>query len=361
MQNHKWIVRFLTLMFLFVAVACTPAPAAPASTTPPAPAASIAPGASATAVETTVTATATALPPTLTPTSIPTPTPTSTLTPTPKTFDAAHADQNVLDQMNLGARPAGSAADRATGDYILAQLKASNWITETQEFVYREVPVRNVIGKTAVGKGPLIILGAHYDTRKLANMDSTHPDQPVPGADDGASGVAVLLELARTLDQTKLQNEVWLAFFDAEDDGEISGCVVMQTPSCSSAPWPWSVGASYLAEHLSTKPMGVIVVDMIGDFDQDIYYERNSDPQFMQQIWGIAAHLGYSKQFIPQYKWSMDDDHTPFLQQNIRAVDMIDFDYPYWHTTQDTADKVSPDSLGRVGRVLQVWLEAGVK
>ncbi len=277
----------------------------------------------------------------------------------PLRFDGTHAYQKyVLDQMNLGARPAGSAADRATGDYIIAQLKAANWNVTTQEFTYRGIAVRNVIGKIAEGRGPIIILGAHYDTRARADQDKTHPDQPVPGADDGASGVAVLLELARTLDVSKLKNEVWLAFFDAEDDGELSGCIVAPGPACDSASWQWSVGATYVAEHLPTKPTAVIVVDMIGYTDQKIYYEQNSDAALQQQLWSIAAQLGYAAQFIPQYKWSMEDDHTPFLQRGIRAVDMIDFDYPYWHTIQDTADKLSGASLERVGRVLQTWLES---
>ncbi len=276
----------------------------------------------------------------------------------PKIFDGNHAYQKyLLDQTNLGVRPTGSAADRATGDYILAQLKESAWSTKTQEFSFRGVAIRNVIGKAAVGRGPIIILGAHYDTRPRADQDKTHPEQPILGADDGASGVAVLLELARTLDVSKLKNEVWLAFFDAEDDGDLSGCVVAPGAACDAAPWPWSVGATYVAEHLPSQPDAVIVIDMIGDMEQDIYYEQNSDKLLQQQLWGIAARLGYAAQFIPQYKYSMEDDHTPFLQRGMRAVDMIDFDYPYWHTTQDTADKVSAVSLERVGRVLQTWLE----
>jgi glutaminyl-peptide cyclotransferase len=276
----------------------------------------------------------------------------------PKIFDGNHAYQKyLLDQTNLSVRPTGSAADRATGDYILAQLKESAWSTETQEFSFRGVAIRNVIGKAAVGRGPIIILGAHYDTRPRADQDKTHPEQPILGADDGASGVAVLLELARTLDVSKLKNEVWLAFFDAEDDGELSGCIVAPGASCDAAPWPWSVGATYVAEHLPSQPDAVIVIDMIGDMEQDIYYEQNSDKLLQQQLWGIAARLGYAAQFIPQYKYSMEDDHTPFLQRGIRAVDMIDFDYPYWHTTQDTPDKISAMSLERVGRVLQTWLE----
>jgi hypothetical protein len=159
------------------------------------------------------------------------------------------------------------------------------------------------------------------------------------------------------LDVSSLKNEVWLAFFDAEDDGDLAGCVVAKATGCDNTTWPWSVGATHVAEHLPSTPAAVIVLDMIGDADQNIYYEKNSDVQYQQQIWGIAATLGYSAQFIPQFKWSMEDDHTPFLQRKIRAVDMIDFDYPYWHTTQDTADKVSAASLERVGRVMKTWLE----
>ncbi len=274
----------------------------------------------------------------------------------PKVFDGKRAFAHVTAQMNLGLRPSGSVANRATSDYIVSSLKSAGWKAETQEFVYRNVPVRNVVGKIAEGKGSLIILGAHFDTRLRADQDKSQPEQGVPGANDGASGVAVLLELARSLDPGKLNNEVWFAFFDAEDNGEIDGCVIAPAP-CEHTPWPWSVGADYFAEHLPVKPSAVVILDMIGDADQNIYFEHNSDRQLQEQLWGIAARLGYSKQFIPQFKWSMDDDHTPFLERGIRAVDMIDFDYPYWHTVQDTADKVSPDSLERVGRVMQTWLE----
>jgi Zn-dependent M28 family amino/carboxypeptidase len=278
--------------------------------------------------------------------------------PAPKLFDGAHAfDTYLVAQMNLGARPAGSAANRATGDYIRAQLQEPKWKVETQEFVHRGIPVRNIIGKAAEGRGALIILGAHYDTRPRADQDKQNPNAPVPGANDGASGVAVLLELARVLDVSKLKNEVWLAFFDAEDNGGLNSCALLPSPSCERVPWNWSVGAEYVAEHLPRKPDAVIVVDMIGDADQNIYYEQNSNKELQEQLWGIAARLGYTRQFIPEYKHSLSDDHTPFLQRGLRAVDIIDFDYPYWHTVEDTTDKVSAASLERVGRVLQTWLE----
>ncbi len=277
----------------------------------------------------------------------------------PQMFDGARAFQHVTAQVNFGARPTGSAAARATGDYIIAQLTASKWQVETQEFTYRNVPIRNIIGKIAQGRGPIIIIGAHYDTRPRADQDPDPANrlQPILGANDGASGVAVLLELARVLDASKLKNEVWLAFFDAEDNGDLTSCDLLPAPACDKTPWPWSVGAEHTAAHLSVHPFAVIVVDMIGDADQNIYYEHTSDKALQQQLWQIAAQLGYTRQFIPEFKWSIIDDHTPFLQRGIRAVDIIDFDYPYWHTLQDTADKVSAESLERVGRVVQTWLE----
>ncbi len=279
-------------------------------------------------------------------------------------FEGKNAyDEYLMGQLKFGARPAGSQALRATGDYILDVLNQYGWETETQEFKYRNIPIRNLIAKTNVGQGPIVILGAHYDTRARAEMDKTNPDAPILGANDGASGVAVLLELARTLDKTKLKNQVWLAFFDAEDNGKLTACDLRVAPQqeptalCDTNTWDWSVGAEHLAASLQTKPAAVIVLDMIGDAQQEIYYERNSDKQLQETLWSIAANLGYRQWFIPEFKWSMSDDHTPFLQRSIRAIDMIDFDYPYWHTTQDTADKVSAASLERVGRVVETWLE----
>lgn len=272
-------------------------------------------------------------------------------------FDGKHAFNSYLvEQTKLGPRPTGSAANRATGDFIITAMKQPGWTIVTQEFEFRGVPIRNIIAKAAPGRGPVVVIGAHYDTRLRADQDKENPEQPVLGANDGASGVAVLLELAYSLDPAKLQNELWLAFLDAEDHGGLSGCIIAPPP-CDSAPWPWSVGASYLAENLTTIPQYVIIVDMIGDKDQNIFFEQNSDQALQEELWAIAATKGYSREFIPEFKWSMDDDHTPFLKKGIRAIDMIDFNYPFWHTTRDTPDKCSADSLERVGRVLQTWLD----
>jgi len=271
----------------------------------------------------------------------PPPTATPVPTPVPLTFDGEEAYEHVVAQCDLGFRPTGSEAGWANGDYIIAHLEAQGLTVDTEEFTYRDTPVRNIVGK-GLGEGPIVILGAHYDTRRSADMED--PSVPVLGANDGASGVAVLLELARTLDRDKLQNEIWLAFFDAEDNGRLDG-------------WEWCVGSEYMAAHLEVTPAAVVVVDMVGDADQDLYLEGNSDPELQMHLWEIAATLGYTDTFVSQYRHTMLDDHLPFAKRGIPAVDIIDFDYPYWHTTQDTPDKVSGESLERVGRVVEVWLE----
>jgi Zn-dependent M28 family amino/carboxypeptidase len=265
-------------------------------------------------------------------------------------FDGEVAFAHVVAQTEFGFRPTGSEAGWATGDYIISYLEEQGWAVETQEFTYRDTPVRNIIGSSPPPQGAeeevddrsIIMLGAHYDTRSSADMED--PTVPVMGANDGASGVAVLLELARTLDHDKSLHEIQLAFYDAEDDGQLNG-------------WDWCVGSSYMAANLEVLPEAVVVVDMIGDADQQLYFERNSHQALQHHLWEIAASLGYTETFIAEPRHAMYDDHIPFARRGIPAVDIIDFDYPYWHTTQDTLDKVSAESLERVGRVLEVWIE----
>jgi glutaminyl-peptide cyclotransferase len=259
-------------------------------------------------------------------------------------FDGARAYADVLAQMEIGPRITGTSGGLAAGDLIARELESAGWAAEFQPFEYMGTPARNVLGKANVGAGPIIILGAHYDTRRLADQDPAQPNAPVPGANDGASGVAVLLELARTLDLDTVPHEVWLAFFDAEDNGRLDG-------------WDWIIGSQYMADNLTVEPAAMILVDMIGDADQQLYLEGNSDPALSAALWTTAANLGYGQHFLPMIRHTMIDDHIPFRSRGIPAVDIIDFDYPYWHTTADTADKVSAASLERVGRTLEAYFE----
>jgi len=167
------------------------------------------------------------------------PTPPESPLPLPSLFDGEAALDHIRAQMALGPRPTGSVESRRAGDYIASQLRAFGWEVSEQEFEYLGTIARNIMGMR--GEGPLIILGAHYDTRRRADRDAHDPTQPVPGANDGASGVAVLLELARTLDADATGYRLQLAFFDAEDNGGLDG-------------WDWIAGSRYMANTLTVTP-----------------------------------------------------------------------------------------------------------
>ncbi len=255
-------------------------------------------------------------------------------------------------QMAFGPRVTGSEAHRQMGDWLVETLRAAGWEIFIQPFPVADgIEARNIIAVR--GEGPVAILGAHYDSRLVADRD---PDpalrgRPVPGANDGASGVAVLTELARTLNVPASGHTVCLVFFDAEDNGRIPG-------------WDWILGSRYFVANLDKfprcdEPRFAVIVDMIGDADQQVYLESNSSDRLTDAIWGMARDLGYGDWIIPEYRYRITDDHIPFLEAGFLAADMIDFDYPYWHTTQDTLDKLSAESLERIGRTLEVWLEAG--
>jgi len=258
-------------------------------------------------------------------------------------FDGERAFADLEKQVSFGPRIPGSEAHTQTVEYIREVLEENRWSVEVQETSMLNQPIRNVIGRKGEGI-PWIILGAHYDSRLKADRDPDpqKKEQPVPGASDGASGVAVLLELARVI-PSDFNGQIWLVFFDAEDNGRIPG-------------WDWILGSQAFVRDLNGKPDAVVVVDMVGDADLNIYEERYSDSDLTREIWNIANSLGYSKEFIAQPNHSILDDHLPFLQAGIRAVDIIDIDYPYWHTSQDTPDKTSANSLQVVGDTLLHFL-----
>lgn len=276
-----------------------------------------------------------------TPIALATPSPS----PTPEHFSGEIAFQHAEAQMQYIPRHTGTEGWRKCGDYILEQLGTQGWTAEEQPFTYMNTDCRNLIGKR--GNGPVLVLGAHYDSRRVADED---PDpkkrtEPVPAANDGASGVAVLLELARVLRPEELGRSVWLVAFDAEDNGGLDG-------------WDWIAGSRHFVDQLTSPIQGMVLFDMIGDADLNIYYEHNSHTAMRESLWQVAGTLGYTS-FVPQLRYSMLDDHIPFVQDGIPAVDMIDFNYPYWHTTADTLDKISTASLEAVGRTAEEWIVQG--
>jgi Zn-dependent M28 family amino/carboxypeptidase len=260
-------------------------------------------------------------------------------------FSGERAFEDLEYQLSLGPRLLGSEAHRQVREWLVESNEESGWKVEIQHLLIDGQEINNIIAKRENGQdSPWIIIGAHYDSRSNADNDPNveNHSQPVLGANDGASGVAVLLELARVI-PNNLMGKIWLVYFDAEDNGNLPG-------------GEWIVGSRAFVDSLEGKPDAVIVVDMIGDADLNIYMERFSDQALTEELWGKAATLGYENQFIPQQKYQIIDDHLPFIQAGIPAVDIIDFDYPFWHTVEDTIDKVSPESLEVVGDVVLAWL-----
>jgi glutaminyl-peptide cyclotransferase len=256
-------------------------------------------------------------------------------------FSGEHAYQYVQAQVEFGPRVPGSKPHALLLTWLENELISFGWHVEIQEVIFKGQQIRNLLAYRNEEE-PQVIFGAHYDSRPVADRDIVpRSAEPVPGANDGASGVAVLLELARTLPTETVP--VWLIFFDAEDSGGIPG-------------WDWALGAEAFIASYNVSPRAVVVVDMVGDADLNIYMEYNSNHYLNDVIWTQAEALGYEQFFIPEVKYSLIDDHSPFLSAGIPAIDIIDFDYPYWHTSSDTADKVSPKSLEVVGNTLWEWL-----
>jgi hypothetical protein len=257
-------------------------------------------------------------------------------------FDGARAYADVITQVTFGPRIPGSEAHAKVLDWLQVELESSGWQVEIQRSEALGHPIQNLVAHRSE-QPPRYIVGAHYDSRIYADHDPDplKQDQPTPGANNGASGVAVLLELARSLPADA--PPVWLVFFDAEDNGKIPG-------------WDWLLGSKAFVGTMTVKPEAMILVDMVGGANSKFYMDGNSDRQLSNSIWTSAEKLGYKDIFIPRIKYNILDDHIPFIQAGIPAVDIIDIDDKYWLTTSDTPEHVSPQSLQAVGSVLWTWL-----
>jgi glutaminyl-peptide cyclotransferase len=263
----------------------------------------------------------------------------------PPKFDGARAYEDIRQLVAIGPRPAGSPGIQLTRDYIKKQLIAAGLTPQEQPFeaktpigTIQMVNVRATLPGTGSGRGRLVI-GGHYDT-KLS------PDFPFVGASDGGSSTAFLLELARALKGRRNPMPIELLFLDGEE----------------ATLWDWDThttdhtyGSQYYVD--TAKQAGTlkdirafILVDMIGDRDLQIKRETYSTAWVTDVIWAAAARLK-RREFVAE-SLAIEDDHVPFLKAGVEAVDLIDLDYPAWHTREDTLDKVSAGSLEAVGQVL---------
>ncbi|HKZ22598.1 MAG TPA: M28 family peptidase [candidate division Zixibacteria bacterium] len=230
-------------------------------------------------------------------------------------------------------------------------MNQSTNLVSSQEFLHfdsvlkKEFILTNIIASFYPEEKERILLCAHWDTRPWADQDSAvgNRNQPIWGANDGASGVAVLLELAHIISREKSKYGVDIVFFDGEDSG-IKG----NTKS-------YCLGSTFFAKNLPVpRPKFGILLDMVGDKDLNIYREQYSNtyaPEIVNLIWNKARKLKL-KAFYSEVRHPVWDDHMPLILAGIPTVDIIDLDYPYWHTLQDTPDKCSPQSLETVGKLL---------
>jgi hypothetical protein len=267
-------------------------------------------------------------------------------------FDGAQAFAYVETQVGFGPRVPNTDGHRSGGDWILERLRGTADSVEVQAFAHvtlqgDTLQLRNFIARFRPDLTDRVLYVAHWDTRPRADQDPNLGAQrmPVLGANDGASGVAVLLAVADALAADPPRFGVDLVFVDGEDYGDFS-----QERDVL-------VGSRYYAEQLSPqdrKPLFAVVWDMVGDRDLRIPQEGNSvdrAPEVVQRVWSKARELGYRRQFPSEVGSWMTDDHIPLQQSGVRAIVVIDFTYEPWHTGNDTLDKVSAASLQIVGDV----------
>ena len=269
-------------------------------------------------------------------------------------FNGQLALQHIAHQISFGPRTADYAGKQKTLNYIQQLLKPEADQLVVQPFSAHGLSGNNLWASFYAADSkqknhPRIMLAAHWDTRPIAERDAVAAkrSEPVIGANDGASGVAVLLEMARLLSSQRAPVTVDLVFFDLEDMGNIDSL-------------PFSIGAAeFVRKNPFYRPTAGVVVDMVCDLDLTIPQERfsrDSAADLQDQIWRIAQSQGAT--VFKNHKGTyIEDDHLPFLRAGLKVVNLIHWPFPRsWHTSGDTIDRCSADSLQQVGRVISEFI-----
>lgn len=273
-------------------------------------------------------------------------------------FNADSAMSYVKQQLAFGPRVPGTPGWQQTGDWIVTRLKATGATVSEQKWTHtlatgKTIPLRNILARFKPEATERILYVTHWDTRPNADSDPLpeNHSKPIPGANDGASGVALLIGVADALKKTPANVGVDLLFVDGEDYGTFGPDVDVL------------LGAAYFATHLPSpgyKPLFGVLFDMIGDADLNIpqeMYSAQQAPEVVQRVWGRAKELGYEKYFQPDMRtYPITDDHYPLLKAGLRVIDVIDIDYDAHHTMADDIGRVSQKSLKIVGDVAMALL-----
>ncbi|MBI4266137.1 MAG: M28 family peptidase [Acidobacteria bacterium] len=264
----------------------------------------------------------------------------------PATFDAARAFEHLRRQVAFGPRPAGSVALAQCRQYILGELKEAGIAAREDPFEAATPigPIRmvNIVATLPGRRGDRIALATHYDTKLFREFRFV-------GASDGASSTAAVLELGRVLAQRQNEYTIELLFFDGEE-----AVVDWYRNNDNTYGSRYYVQTARQAGTLAGLK-ALVLLDMIGDRDLTIRRDSSSTRWLTDIIWASAARLGHGSIFLAE-DTTIDDDHMPFLRAGIPAVDIIDLDYPAWHTAQDDLDRVGARSIQIVGDVvLDAW------
>lgn len=271
-------------------------------------------------------------------------------------FDASRAFALLTRQTSFGPRNPNSIGHRLCLAFLAETLRTTAGSVSLQEFTQtgysgETLRLTNIIASFNPAATVRILLCAHWDTRPRAehDEDKRRRNEPILGANDGASGVAVLLELARLLKSSPPPVGVDIVLFDGEDYG-------MENDHDN-----YLLGSRYFAKNREPGyvPRFGILLDMVGDANLEIPKEQNSldlAPDVVSTVWNTARSLGIT-QFVDETSDAMIDDHLPLNEAGIKTIDVIDFNYPdqsnrYWHTHQDTPEHCSAESLGAVGKVI---------
>ena len=266
-------------------------------------------------------------------------------------FDGAQAFEHVRKLVEIGPRPPGSDGMHRAQAYIISQLKSFGCLVDEHDFQgstpLGDIAMQNIIAKIPGTGSGIVLYATHYDTIRLPNF---------VGADDGGSGTGTMLELARIFcaRKTKSALNTWIVFFDGEEAQE-------NWPDKNSVAWT-STNSTFGSREMAASMAlsgdlkhvkAMILADMIGSHDLKIKRDTGSTPWLNDLIWAAALRLGYGNVFVNQSTTVGGDDHFSFIRRGVPGCDIIDFDIAstYWHTPQDTLDKVDPRSLAIVGHV----------
>ena len=264
----------------------------------------------------------------------------------PAQFEAARAYEHLKKMVEIGPRPPGSEAIKKAQDYIIRELNGYGLKVIEDNFQAQTtrgpVAMKNIIGELPGRRSDIVMISGHYDTKLQAGF---------VGANDGGSSTAAVLEMARALSKNRLEYTIWFVFFDGEE---------------AFVDWSANNGMdnTYGSRHMVSRladdgtlqrVKAMVLVDMIGDKDLDLLRDAESTSWMVQAIWKTAGRLGHSKHFL-ETEGAYSDDHIPFKEAGVPVVDLIDFNYGpsnrYWHTNEDSLDKVSGESMKVVSDVV---------